>query len=211
MMVMKIVFYGAIIVAVTIFIEVTGPSPSFFKSADTVGNTAIWVSLVMLFVELCFYCSRIFRDEIRNRTLSSLVTLPISIPEIVYSKWAGCLLATVPAWGYFFAGVVLSPVDFADFMQDALIEPGFYYTVMQFVVGYHLCTLLSMYIKFGAVAVTVALMVVSTIFMLNTLSALTSGFSSNNEIAVLGCMASMVITVILHLAVIFRMQVMATR
>ncbi|WP_339907970.1 hypothetical protein [Symmachiella dynata] len=211
MMVLKVVFYGAIIVAVTIFIEVTDPSPSFFPSAETVGNTAIWVSLVMLFVELCFYCSRIFRDEIRNRTLSSLVMLPISIPEIIYFKWAGCLLATVPALAYFFAGVVLSPVDFADFLQEVIDEPWFYYTIMQFLVGYHLCTLLSMFIKFGAVALAIALVFVGNMLMISTAEALTSGIGIGDEFAVLGTMASLVLSVFLHLAVIFRMQVMATR
>jgi len=210
-MVVKIVLYGAMIVAIAIFIEVTDPLPSIFLSAQTVGNTAIWVSLVMLFAELCFYCSRIFRDEIRNRTLSSLVTLPISIPAIVYSKWAGCLLATITALGYFVAGVILYPDDFADFVQDATEEPWFFYTVMQFVVGYHLCTLLSMFIKYGAVALAIALVFVSNILMISTVDALTMGFSGGDEFAVLGCMGSMVLTVILHLAVIFRMQVMATR
>ncbi|TWU14843.1 hypothetical protein CA54_37130 [Symmachiella macrocystis] len=210
-MAVKVVLYGAMIASIAIFIEVTDTTPSIFPSAEILGNTAIWVSLVMLFAELCFYCSRIFRDEIRNRTLSSLVMLPISIPEIVYSKWAGCLLATVPALGYFVAGVILYPDDFADFVQDALEEPWFYYTVMQFVVGYHLCTLFSMFIKYGAVALAIALVFVGNILMISTIEALTTGFSNGDEFAILGCMGSMVLTAFLHLAVIFRMQVMATR
>ncbi|QDU45847.1 ABC-2 family transporter protein [Symmachiella dynata] len=212
MMVVKIFLYGAMIVAFTIFLEVTDIAPSFTLSAETLGNSAIWVSMLMLFAELCFYCSRIFRDEIRNRTLSGLVTLPISIPAIVYSKWAGCLLATLPAVGYFFAGVVLYPDDFFDFI-DASEALWLFYTILQFVVGFHLCTLFSMFIKYGGVALAIALVFVGNVLLIFTIGALTSGFrgGEGDEFAILGCMGSMVVTVILHLAVIFRMQVMATR
>ena len=211
LMVAKFILYGLIILGVVIFVEAVSPNPSLSWDREVLGDIAIWVSLVLLFAELCIYSSRIFRDEIRHRTLSSIAMLPTSIPALVYSKWLGCLLATVPALTYFFAGVFLSPEDFFFVLEEFADEPGFYYLLMQFVVGFHLCTLLSMYIKYGSVAVTVALLFVGNILTVMTVQMLTWGTSDGEAFFVLGCMASMALTAILHAGVILRVGVMAQR
>ena len=49
-----------------------------------------------LILEACVSASRIFHDEIRLHTMSSLLMLPRSIPYMGYSKAIGCLMGLDP-------------------------------------------------------------------------------------------------------------------
>lgn len=52
------------------------------------GVALIWISQITTVVFLALDAARIFQEEIRWKTLSSLVTLPISVPELAYRKVA---------------------------------------------------------------------------------------------------------------------------
>lgn len=58
-----------------------------------------YIYCVILFLELANYAGKVFRDEVRWQTLSSLIVLPITTHQLAYRKIAGCLIGIVPIAG----------------------------------------------------------------------------------------------------------------
>lgn len=209
----KFLLYGFLSGFVYLFVEYVDSGYAQGIQLDILGNTIIWTAIVFFVAELCVYSSRIFREEVRWKTLSSLVMTPSSLIYLVYSKWAGCLLALIPVVCYFFVGVCLSPEDFFGFLwDDCLFKPWFYFTILQFILGFHLCTLLSLFIKYGAVPLSFLILYFGLMFTMMT-SQWIFGFNRINDdmLVVPLCFASMFLTAVLHVAVFFRLRVMASR
>src|SRR5581483_7178943 len=97
-----------------------GGSADFTQEFE--GVSLIWISLATTAVFLALDAARIFREEIRWKTLSSLATLPISIPELAYRKVVGTLAGTLPLLACFFLGVLLVPKDVGDFFNNVFSE-----------------------------------------------------------------------------------------
>lgn len=209
MMVAKFVLYGVILAAICLFSIVVSAARSGAQIYEIEGYVAIWVSLTMLVVELLLYSSRSLRDEIRNRTLSGIAMLPTSIPRILYSKWTGCLLALLPAATYLAIGVMLVPKDVADVLSDASTEPWFYYTVLQVVVGFHLCVLLSTYVKYGALALAIALVLVGNFLMIVTVDSLMYKQNIADALGVFFCVVSLIAVILVHIGILIRVQTLA--
>ncbi len=119
-------------------------------SLNDVGGIYFGCMLAILIIEACISASRVFHDEIRLQTMSSLLMLPRSIPYIGYSKAIGCLMGLAPA-AICLAGSALLLPDFriANFAK-LLIEPHFWATVMGIMIFLHLVALLSLFVKWGA-------------------------------------------------------------
>jgi len=102
--------------------------------------------------------SRIFHDEIRMQTMSSLLMLPQSIPYMGYSKAIGCLIGLFPAGiCLIFAALMLPNFRFND-LVNLLAEPAFWAAIMGVLVFLHLVALLSLFIKWGALPAAFFLM-----------------------------------------------------
>ena len=114
--------------------------------------------LAILIIEACISASRVFHDEIRLQTMSSLLMLPRSIPYIGYSKAIGCLMGLAPA-AICLAGSAFLLPDFriANFAK-LLIEPHFWASVMGIMIFLHLVALLSLFVKWGALPMAFFLM-----------------------------------------------------
>jgi len=209
MIVAKFILYPLVILTVALFFSAVSPFRTY-NWLEYLGNSAIWISILMGAIEISIYCSRIFREEIRGRTLPTIAMLPESIVELVYAKWLGCFMALGPALCCFLFGLFLYPDDFWDFLGTALDEPGFYYFLLQFVIGWHLCTLLSMFLKFGAAPLSIAVVLIGNILLLMMTEAI-FGFGSHDDLAVLGCCASVLVIIGLHAGVLFRVSLMAER
>src|SRR5581483_3327185 len=136
-----------------------GDSADFTQEFE--GVSLIWISLATTAVFLALDAARIFREEIRWKTLSSLATLPISIPELAYRKVVGTLAGTLPLLACFFLGVLLVPKDVGDFFNNVFSESysfGFFViSILQFILFLHLTAFLSLIIKRGALALAVAI------------------------------------------------------
>ncbi|HET6422486.1 MAG TPA: hypothetical protein VFG20_02310 [Planctomycetaceae bacterium] len=119
------------------------------------------IVIAVLVIELSIYSSRLFHDEIRLQTLSSILMLPCSIAYVGYSKLAGMLLGTVPTLVF----VILDSVLVASRAQDwfeVVSHPGFWFPVVMFTVFLHLVVLLSLFVKWGALPLAFFVMLVST-------------------------------------------------
>ena len=138
------------------------------------GTVLIWVSLVITAVCLALEAAHVFREEIRWKTLSSLVTLPVSVPELAYRKVAGTLAGTLPLLAGFVLGVVLVPEDVGKFLDDILKEPiafgMFTVAVLQFILFLHLTAFLSLIIKRGALPLAIAIQYLGGSFFMTFLA-----------------------------------------
>ena len=121
----------------------------------------IWISLLMTAVFLALDAARVFREEIRWKTLSSLVTLPVSVPELAYRKVAGTLAGTLPLLAGFVLGLLLVPGDVGDFLNDFFRDSDDFWVllflILQFVLFLHLTAFLSLVIKRGALPLAIAI------------------------------------------------------
>ena len=119
----------------------------------------------LLAVDIALCASRVFHDEIKGQTLSSLLMLPKSIPELVYCKVIGCGLATLPGISALLLTLAMpGGWDFGNLTD----QPYFWWWIMNLLLMIHLTGLFSMYLRSGAFALalgtTVGLMILTGIF-----------------------------------------------
>ena len=111
-----------------------------------------------LVLEACVFASRIFHDEIRLHTMSSLLMLPRSIPYMGYSKAFGCLLGLIPAVLCLGFGSLALPNITPTILIKGFLNPAVWAVIMTFLIFLHLIALLSLFIKWGALPAAFFLM-----------------------------------------------------
>jgi len=95
--------------------------------------------------EASVMASRLFHDEVRMQTFSSLLMLPRSLVYLSYTSALGCLLSLVPTVSCYF-----------------LVRPfslGFFGVLYGVIVFLHLVVLLSLFVRWGALPLAVVLMI----------------------------------------------------
>ena len=153
---------GKFIAYITLFLVIAGiaeiPSNSFGIGTSEILPVYSATLLGLLTLEACIYASRIFHDEIRMHTMSSLLMLPRSIPYIGYSKAIGCAMGLIPVILCLAVAVSWLPqTSTGRFMSNA-IDARFWAIVMSFLIFLHLIALLSLFLKWGALPAAIFLM-----------------------------------------------------
>lgn len=161
---------------------------------------------LMITSVLCFIsgtavlATRLFREEIRWKTLSTLVIIPVSLSEIAYRKVLGCLRGLFPLFVYFALGAFLSPDHlgrfFAHMGDSSTGLMAFLLAVAQYVFFLHLAAYLSLVVKRGALPLAMAIHYFGFIFI-----ALPMGFlfrRSGDAFMPLMWLLTVVLIVVLH-------------
>jgi len=174
------------------------------------GLVLIWVSLIMTAVCLALEAARVFQDEIRWKTLSSLVTLPISVHELAYRKVAGVLAGTLPLLAGLVLGGLLVPEKIGEFLNDLCRHPvGFgvlAITILQYVLFLHLTAFLSLILKRGALPLAVAIQYLGGSFFMTFLAmGLSLGRADPGAIYFIIGFICAVLTAVLHRAIGLRL------
>ncbi len=103
----KLMFYGLTVLLISLAIA------GWQWSKMNLEYTAVISTNVMFFLffplELVLTIARVFYPEVRDKTLSSLVMLPISIRQLAYSKIIGGLLGLIPVLTYLSLGLLIHP------------------------------------------------------------------------------------------------------
>ena len=151
----KFVAYAALLFAVYLFC---------FRGVVSAGQNqfiryALATMAIAIVLELSFYASRVFRDEVQWKTLPGIMMLPLSTARIAYSKIVGCLLGLLPAL-VFFLGVSLAHPQGIPVAAEILTSTEIWILIVQIVLFLHLATLLSLMVKWGALPLAVAVLVV---------------------------------------------------
>lgn len=200
----------AFIVAVCNFIALaTGNRSGINREFE--GAALVWVSLILTVVFLTLEVARVFREEIRWKTLSSLATLPVSVPELAYRKVAGILAGTLPLLAGFLLGMLLIPEDIGKYVYDLLSDAtgfgAFTVMILQYILFLHLTAFLSLILKRGALPLAIAIQYLGGSFFMTFLTIILSmGGSSRPGVVffITGaiCVAA---TIVLHSAIGFRL------
>jgi len=183
---------------------------------ESEGGTLIWWSLFLTVVWLAIEASRVFKDEVRWKTLSALTTLPISVPEIAYRKVIGALAGTLPLLAGVFVGLLMAPGKLGEYMGEISREPselGFHVVMfLQLIFFLHLTALLSLFIKWGALAAAIGIHFIGA-FMFGMFSMiLFSGFSGGvGGVLFLAGFVTVVLTIPLHFAIGYRLHHLAAQ
>jgi hypothetical protein len=131
------------------------------------GGVLIWSSIIATIIWLALEASRIFKEEVRWKTLSSLVTLPISVRELAYRKALGALAGTLPLLGGAVLGAILVPDDIFDFLNNLFKYGnfgGYLVAIAQFILFLHLVAFLSLVLKRGALPLAIAIQFMGLFF-----------------------------------------------
>jgi heme/copper-type cytochrome/quinol oxidase subunit 4 len=130
---------------------------------------------VALGFELTFAAGRMFRQEWRWKTLSSLAMLPASLRSVAYQKIIAALFASWPGLLYFCIGLAFAREAIWASLRQALsnsntawINPllvTFGYLIVHLVFFLHLVANLSLRVKWGAVPLAIAISYISLMFI----------------------------------------------
>ena len=173
------------------------------------GYALIWISLIVTVIWLSLEASRIFKDEVRWKTLSSLVTLPISMPELAYRKVLGALAGTLPLLACTIAGILLVPDGMSDFIANVFSDlEGFWMfvvTILQFVLFLHLTAFLSLVLKRGALPLAIAIHYLGGMIFIGFMSVFFIAIGTPYARSFVTAFICVVLTAILHWAIGFRL------
>ena len=129
------------------------------QNDEAIGGLCWGSMLLALAIEIPVYFSRVFREEIRWQTWSGLVLLPESISTIAFNKLKGLLPTFLPALAIMAFGVMLNPRDFLQMIDEVFGDPGGYYALSQYALLVHLSVLMSVTVKWGALPLSIAIVV----------------------------------------------------
>ena len=113
--------------------------------------------LVLMAIEGGVFASRVFHDERKYRTLSVTLGFPVPAWRIVLEKLGGCALGLLPAAGWFVIGTQIDSLVFRDLVGDYRT----WIAGLVYLVFVHLVLLLSLYVRWGALPLALALMVIA--------------------------------------------------
>ncbi len=126
---------------------------------SSINDPAIEVASMILSLLLAWegalLASRMFQEELRGQTWSTLVNTPIPFGNLCYTKVAVAFMGLAPA-GFWLVVFTLFTTTGHRFLEDALDEPMFWAIVAAIVAVAHFATLLSLYIRWGAVPLAFA-------------------------------------------------------
>jgi hypothetical protein len=157
----KIVLFATVVV-LTLWYELRN---GWMSPTQRIFEVVIGVSLPVIAIELAFYASRIFYDEIRWQTLPDIAMLPVSAGWLAVEKMKGCLIALIPSVAFFLFGVLMNPMDFASGLNHVIANAEGWYAIATVVFFLHLTAYLSILMKRGAASAAFGLMFVANMIM----------------------------------------------
>ena len=165
------------------------------------GGLLVWVSIVVTAIWLVVDAARLFHEEVRWKTLSSLATLPVSISEVAYRKVAGALRGTLPLLACAVLGLVLAPGNITDLFNRPEPVEAMATAIFQYVLFLHLTAFLSLVVKRGALPLAFAIQYGGGFFLLALFSMAFSGGGGPEVLFVMIIIFSVVMIFVLHNAI----------
>lgn len=153
----KFVLYGAVAAGFAWYLR-DDPQD---RVAEILGGGMMVSSLVMVMVETALYAARVFENEIKEKTLPTLMMLPVSTARIALSKVAGCLLGLTPACCFLVLGCLIDPQG-PSHVGDVLTSGGWWFGLLYFLTFLHLTMLFSLRLRWGALPLAFGTMLMST-------------------------------------------------
>ncbi len=174
------------------------------------GGTAMIVSLITLGIELVACGTRIFHEELKWKTLPSIMVLPFSPGELAYRKLLGCAPALIPHLAVFAIGVCLAPGPFFETLGEMLTEMWGVVFVVTIVLFLHVLVYFSLIVKRWALLLTIGVfwiggMIFGTIISILSMMMISFG-GGQDPIAVFTIMLFTALTIWIHFAIGWRLR-----
>ncbi len=124
-------------------------------------QTHFAIVIGVLAIEAAIFASRLFHDEVRAQTLSSLMMLPVSIAYLGYSKVGGALLGLTASLLVLLADSFMLTGSLKDWLEVAF-HPGLWFPLVMYSIFLHLVVLLSLFVRWGALPLAIFVMFLFT-------------------------------------------------
>ena len=175
------------------------------------------IFILPLFTIDCMMCaSRVFNDETRDQTLSTLLMLPHSVPDLVYSKIGGCLTGLIPGMIAIVTAFFLLTDSTITWRELYMVPRNLWFavfTVAHLVLAIHLTALFSLYLRWGALAMAIALTIGTWIFLTVCIDQLSIqiGFSRYSALPVLFATPVVMVCAGCHLMILLRLPALGEK
>lgn len=162
--VIKLTLYAVITGIIILVYSLNSYSSRQDHMPEVVGGGLAWfIIFIFLPFELCATAAKLFRPELKDQTWSTLLTLPMSLPEIAYSKLAGAFIGLLPT----LCVLALAVTPFlTDFLSALSKEPGVIlgigYALTILLLLLHAITYFSVTVSWAATPMAIILGVVAT-------------------------------------------------
>ena len=127
---------------------------------DTLGGFTIVMGVIFCFGNVCLLLGKVFNDEIHQKTLSSLLMMPLNVKQLAMQLIAGLIPAFLTATTTIFIGILFLSTDsyaFGDFL-DMFDEPWFYMALTWALTTMHVGLMLSVFVRYGGMLISIAVM-----------------------------------------------------
>ena len=129
---------------------------------DTIGHVFAWASIfggLFALIDGTWSASRLFRDEIRDRTWSSLVQTPHGIARLAFEKFCGWMLGMVPSivFPYVFILMTIAVHESTSFNLALELLIGSLTVGVSVFAYLHLLVLMSLYYGWKATPLTLTI------------------------------------------------------
>ncbi len=165
------------------------------------------ILLFVVTIEFALLASRVFQEELRGQTLATLMMLPESTINMVYSKLIGALIAAAP--GICCLAATALTVGGRQNIHDFLDEPAGFFFLSNFMLVPHLAAVLSLYLRWGGVPLAIGLGVASLFGWVSVFQAFRVG--PGDTIVSVATLIASVICVACHFWVVSRLPTIAAR
>lgn len=151
MLAVKSLLYGAIVAGIA-YLNWDDASSLFEQN---LGGGTMAAAIMIMAIEMSIYASRLFHDEMKWKTLSTMMMLPQSTARIAWSKVAGCALGLTPGIFCFLVGCWIHPRS-GHKLGEAFSEMGVWFSLLYFIAFLHITAFLSLILKWGALPLAIA-------------------------------------------------------
>jgi len=149
----KLLIYGTPLLVIRCWPHQLGGPPTW----EDFGLGTFWIMIGFICVELAFAAATVFRNEHQEQTLSSLAMLPQGIRRVAYEKLLGVLPALLAAGTYLTLSLPFVARPFLLALKNADDESylALAFAASQLLFFLHLVTVLSLYVKRGALPLAI--------------------------------------------------------
>ncbi len=173
---------------------------------DNIGSTLMLSMLTAIAVEIPIYLSRVLREEMRWKTWPGLVMLPVSTSQLVRNKLLGIIPTFIPAVLVFIVGSFLAPAFLKDLATEAFLGRRGWYLMSQYALMVQVVLLFSLVIKWGALPMGLAVVIVPNIPNLHNIL-FAPNLRGMNALVIYGPMfIAIVLIVVIHFAILDQLR-----
>ncbi len=185
----------------------------FGNYSEQLGIVMIVCMLIFMYLDFTVQLSRMFSEEVKWKTLSNIMLLPMSTRQIARRKFLGMLISEIPYVVVLIFGIAIHPGNVGEFLNNAAPEIGFWTGVAIAIFFLYLVAYFSLLVKLGAIPLAVLTMFVlyGLTLVAFMIPVIIFGARSidGNTVAWILCAMTVLLTIVLHRLLLRRIDKLA--